>query len=100
MLFPGARHSDPHEASDYYRQRYLLPPAYREALGELAHRLIVTNYHEFLPRQLSGNQKTPFEGKLGEDGSKVVATKDQALILRRVLGGFKPGRRPPAAGHQ
>jgi len=69
VLLPDARHSNPHEASDCYRQRYLLPPAYREALAELAHRLIVTNYHEFLPRQLSGNKRTPFDGKLGADGN-------------------------------
>jgi len=93
VLVPDPRHDSPHEAQDYYRQRYLLPPAYREALGELAHRLIVTNYHEFLPRQLSGNKRTPFDGKLGEDGSKVVATEDQTLVLRRTLGGFKLGRR-------
>jgi type III restriction enzyme len=93
VLLPDPRHDNPHEAQDYYRQRYLLPPAYREALGELAHRLIVTNYHEFLPRQLSGNKRTPFDGKLGEDGNKVVATEDQALVLRRMLSGFKPGKR-------
>ena len=93
VLFPDTRHSNPHDASDYYRQRYLLPPAYREALPELAHRLIIVNYHEFLPRQLSGNKKTPFDGKLGEDGTKVVATEDESLVMRRVLGGFKSGRR-------
>ena len=93
VLFPDNNHSNPHDASDYYRQRYLLPPAYREALPELAHRLIVTNYHEFLPRQLSGNKRTPFDGKLGADGAKVVATEDEALVMRRVLGSFKPGRR-------
>ena len=93
VLIPDARHDSPQDAQDYYRQRYLLPPAYRAALGELAHRLIVTNYHEFLPRQLSGNKKTPFDGKLGEDGGKVKSCEDDNLVLRRVLGSFKPGRR-------
>jgi len=93
VLVPDPRHDSPHEARDYYRQRYLLPPAYREALGELAHRLIVTNYHEFLPRQLAGNKRTPFDGKLDESGNKVVATEDEALVMRRVLGSFKPGKR-------
>jgi type III restriction enzyme len=92
-LIPDARHDSPQDAQDYYRQRYLLPPAYRAALGELAHRLIVTNYHEFLPRQLSGNKKTPFDGKLDEDGNKVKSCEDENLVLRRVLGSFKPGRR-------
>lgn len=93
VLFPDASHDRPQEASDYYRQRYLLPPAYRVALGELASRLIVTNYHEFLPRVLSGNKRTPFDGKLGENGHKVESREDDNLVLRRVLGGFKPGRR-------
>lgn len=93
VLFPDANHDRPQEASDYYRQRYLLPPAYRVALGELASRLIVTNYHEFLPRVLSGNKRTPFDGKLGENGHKVESREDDNLVLRRVLGGFKPGRR-------
>lgn len=93
VLIPDVSHDSPQEAQDYYRQRYLLPPAYRVALGELAHRLIVTNYHEFLPRLLSGNKKTPFDGKLGEDGNKVRSSEDENLVLRRVLGSFKPGRR-------
>jgi type III restriction enzyme len=93
VLIPDARHDSPQDAQDYYRQRYLLPPSYRAALGELAHRLIVTNYHEFLPRQLSGNKKTPFDGKLDEDGNKVKSCEDENLVLRRVLGSFKPGRR-------
>jgi type III restriction enzyme len=71
----------------------LVPPAYRDALGELAHRLIVTNYHEFLPRLLSGNKRTPFDGKLGADGHKVESREDENQVLRRVLGSFKAGRR-------
>ena len=93
VLIPDPRHESPQDAQDYYRQRYLLPPAYRAALGELAHRLIVTHYHEFLPRQLSGNKKTPFDGKLDEAGNKVRHCEDEHLILRRVLGRFKSGRR-------
>ena len=93
VLRPDVGHSNPQEAQDYYRQRYLLPPAYRAALGELASRLIITNYHEFLPRILSGNKRTPFDGKLGEDGRKVESREGEAMVLRRVLGSFKPGRR-------
>lgn len=93
VLLPDVGRDSPQDAQDYYRQRYLLPPAYRVALGELASRLIITNYHEFLPRILSGNKRTPFDGKLGEDGRKVESREDEAMVLRRVLGGFKPGRR-------
>ncbi len=93
VLFPDTTTDNPHQASDYYRQRYLVPARYRDALGELSHRLIVTNYHEFLPRQLAGNKRTPFDGKLDEAGNKVVATEDEALVMRRVLGSCKPGKR-------
>jgi type III restriction enzyme len=70
-----------------------VPPAYQHALGELAHRLIITNYHEFLPRILGGNKRTPFDGKLGADGHKVESREDENQMLRRVLGSFKAGRR-------
>lgn len=93
VLIPDAGHDSPQEAQDYYRQRTLVPPAYRMAMGELAHRLIVTNFHEFLPRLLAGNKKTPFDGKLGDNGRKVESREDEAQVLRRVLGSFKPGRR-------
>jgi type III restriction enzyme len=93
VLFPDTATDDPHAAKDYYRQRYLVPAAYRDALGDLAHRLIVTNYHEFLPRLLAGNKRSPFDGKLAADGGKFEAREDEAQLLRRVLGSFKPGRR-------
>ena len=93
VLFPDTATDNPHEAKDYYRQRYLVPAAYRDALSELPHRLIVTNYHEFLPRTLSGNKRSPFDGKLNPDGGKNEAREDETQVLRRVLGAFKPRRR-------
>jgi type III restriction enzyme len=93
VLFPDAATANPHQASDYYRQRYLVPPAYAEALAGLATRLIVTNYHEFLPRTLAGNKRSPFDGKRDDEGNKSEAREDEAQVLRRVLGSFKPGRR-------
>jgi type III restriction enzyme len=93
VLFPDITTEDPHTASDYYHQRYLVPKTYREALGELSHRLVVTNYHEFLPRLLSGNKRSPFDGKINGQGEKNEAREDESQVLRRVLGHFKPGRR-------
>jgi type III restriction enzyme len=93
VLFPDSKTANPHEAGDYYRQRYLVPPAYQTALGELHHRLVITNYHEFLPRLLSGNKRSAFDGKLDEDGRKTENREDESQVLRRVLGAFKPGRR-------
>ncbi|MEF8707603.1 MAG: DEAD/DEAH box helicase family protein [Candidatus Accumulibacter propinquus] len=93
VLLPDQRNAPPAAARDYYQQRTLVPPAQQHALGELAHRLIITNYHEFLPRILGGNKRTPFDGKLGADGHKVENREDENQMLRRVLGSFKAGRR-------
>ncbi len=93
VLFPDSAGASPREASDYYRQRYLVPPAHSEALAALATRLIVTNYHEFLPRTLSGNKRSPFDGKRDDAGNKSEAREDETQVMRRVLGSFKPGRR-------
>lgn len=93
VLFPDPNSDNPHQAQDYYRTRYLVPPAYRDAIGELGYRLVVTNFHEFLPRALSGNKRSPFDGKLNADGQKQTAYEDMTQVLRRVLGSFKPGRR-------
>jgi type III restriction enzyme len=93
VLLPDQRNTPPATARDYYQQRTLVPPAHQHALDELAHRLIITNYHEFLPRLLGGNKRTPFDGKLGADGHKVESREDENQMLRRVLGSFKAGRR-------
>lgn len=85
--------ADDRDAQDYYRQRSLVPPAYASLLQGLNARLVITNFHSFEPRLISGNKKSPLDGKLGPDGRKVEAREDDALMLKRVLGAFKPGRR-------
>lgn len=81
------------DAADYYRQRALVPPAYASLLAGLNSRIVITNYHAFEPRQISGNKRSPLDGKLGPEGRKTEAREDETLMLRRVLGAFKPGRR-------
>ncbi len=81
------------DAQDYYRQRTLVPPHYAGLLAALNARVVITNYHAFEPRQISGNKRSPLDGKLGADGRKVEAREDEALVLKRVLPSFKPGRR-------
>jgi type III restriction enzyme len=56
-----------------------------------AHRLIITNFHEFLPR-LGGNKRTPFDGKLGADGHKV----ETARTKTRCCGACSAASRPDA----
>jgi type III restriction enzyme len=82
-----------HDAADYYRQRKLVPPAYAPLLTGLNANIAITNFHAFEPRLIGGNKKSPLDGKLGADGRKVEAREDESLMLRRVLSGFKPGRR-------
>ena len=82
-----------HLAADYYRQRKLVPPAYEGLMAGLNARLAITNFHGFEPRLIGGNKKSPLDGKLGPDGKKVEAREDDNGVLRRLLPGFKPGRR-------
>ena len=82
-----------HLAADYYGQRKLVPPAYAGLMAGLNARLAITNFHGFEPRLIGGNKKSPLDGKLGPDGKKVQAFEDEAGVLRRLLPGFKSGRR-------
>lgn len=81
------------DAQDYYRPRKLIPPSYVALMPGLNARLVITNFHSFEPRQISGNKRSPMDGKLGPDGRKVEAREDEAQVLKRVMGAFKPGRR-------
>ncbi len=81
------------DAADYYRQRALVPPAYAALLAGLNSRILITNFHAFEPRLIGGNKRSPLDGKLGPDGRKTEAREDEALMLHRVLGAFRPGRR-------
>ncbi|MGE4240278.1 BPTD_3080 family restriction endonuclease [Ramlibacter sp.] len=81
------------DASDYYRERQLVPPAFAGLLAGLNARLVITNFHGFERRQIGGNKKSPMDGKLGADGRKTVALESPAEVTRRMLPGFKPGRR-------
>ena len=90
VLIPDAEFTSPAYANDYYRQRSLVPSHYAAALGELAHHLIITNFHAFERRAVSGNKRSPLDGKLGLDGKKTTALEDDNLMVRRVLEKFKP----------
>ncbi len=81
------------DATDYYRERQLVPAAYAGLLLGLNARLIITNYHALEPRLISGNKRSPLDGKIGPNGIKVEVREDMSQVLKRVLGPFKPGRR-------
>ena len=81
------------DAADYYRERQLVPPDYAGLLAGLNAKLVITNYHALEPRILSGNKRSPLDGKLGPNREKVEVREDIGQVLKRVLGSFKPGRR-------
>lgn len=81
------------DASDYYRERQLVPAAYAPHLAGLNAKLVITNFHGFEPRLIGGNKRSPLDGKIGVDGQKVEAREDMGQMLKRVMGPFKAGRR-------
>ena len=81
------------DAADYYRQRQLVPTAFNELLSGLNAKLVITNFHAFEPKMLSGNKRSPLDGKIGPDGQKMTALENTAQVFKRVMPAFKPGRR-------
>ncbi len=86
-----------HSRNDYYAQRNLVPARYASQLDGLNSKLVITNYHSFMPRTLQGNKKSPFDGKLKykgpDDFEKQEAVEDWNQVAGRVLSSFKKGRR-------
>lgn len=93
VLFVDTETQNPHEIKDYYRERALVPQKYLPILDGLNAKLIISNYHQFEPKILQGNKRSPFDGKIGEDGKKQVATEDYSQVVKRVLSKFKHGSR-------
>ena len=86
------------EQEDYYHARGLVPQNLMAKMGGLNARIIITNYHSFERRNLSGNKISPFDGKIkgfNEKGRpiKQIAKEDTNQMIKRVLGKFKKDRR-------
>jgi type III restriction enzyme len=77
VLFPN----DPHS---YYDEHDLVPPDLREQLGRA--RIIITNFHAFLPRELSDAASLTKKVLTGEDRDRFKETPDQ--VARRVCRGL------------
>ncbi len=93
VLYVDTVTSNPKEINDYYRLRDLVPAKHLKTLEGLNAKLIISNYHQFEPKTLQGNKRSPFDGKIGEDGKKQEAKEDFAQVVKRVLGKFKTGSR-------
>jgi len=70
----------PTDPDNYYRQRDLLPPDLLERLSQA--RILVTNFHAFLPRERSDASKLTKAILSRGKGSPFVETPDQ--VVRRV----------------
>jgi type III restriction enzyme len=83
------------EPKDYYRLRALVPKFLEDSLDNLNSRLVVTNYHAFMPKTLQGNKKSPFDGKKDLDGNPVKTDnkEDFSLVFKRLVGSFRQGSR-------
>ncbi|GAA4458790.1 DEAD/DEAH box helicase family protein [Nibrella saemangeumensis] len=79
--------------NDYYRLRGLVPAKYEPHLEGLNARLTIVNYHQFEPRTLQGNKRSPMDGKIGADGKKQEAKEDFNQVFKRILSKFKTGSR-------
>ncbi|MEI6949944.1 DEAD/DEAH box helicase family protein [Paraflavisolibacter sp. H34] len=93
VLFVDTVTQNPKDINDYYRQRSLVPQKYLHSLEGLNAKLVISNYHQFEPKTLQGNKRSPFDGKLGEDGKKQEAKEDFTQVIKRLLSKFKTGSR-------
>jgi type III restriction enzyme len=89
VLFVDDKSKNPQEINDYYYVRGLVPEYYKNDLAGINSRLIITNYHTFELRNLQGNKRSPFDGKLDTDGNKVKAKENDSQMIKRVLRNFK-----------
>ena len=82
-----------HDKEDYYYQRGLVPQNLQYRLENLNARLVITNYHAFEPKNLQGNKRSPFDGKVDAKGKKQETKEDFSQVIRRLLGKFKKDSR-------
>ena len=93
VLFVDTITKNPNDINDYYRQRQIVPAIYLAILDGLNAKIVITNYHNFEPKTLQGNKRSPMDGKIGANGQKQEAKEDFAQVIKRLLGKFKSGSR-------
>ncbi|MDX1961232.1 MAG: DEAD/DEAH box helicase family protein [Leptospiraceae bacterium] len=98
VLFVDKNEKSKNHRKDYYAVRDLVPSRLESSLGNLNAKLIITNYHNFEPRTLQGNKRSPLDGKIighDENGKpiKQEAKEDFPLVIKRLLGKFKKSSR-------
>ncbi len=81
--------TNPYDKRDYYYVRDLAPKARNSELYSLNSKLVITNYHALEQKTLQGNKRTPFDGRITEDGSKAVARENFNQIIKGSLSNFR-----------
>lgn len=89
----GVLRFNPATREDYYQARHLIPAKYLPKMGGLNARIVITNFHAFEPKVLTGNKKSPFDGKIQADGTKQEGKESFNQVCRKLLPNFKPGSR-------
>ena len=89
----GVLRFNPAGRDDYYQARHLIPSKYLPKMGALNSRIVITNYHSFEPKVLTGNKRSPMDGKIQPDGKKQEGKESFNQVARRLFPNFKPGSR-------
>jgi len=91
VLYVDNESKNKNYARDYYHIRDLVPNNFKSILPNLNSKIIITNFHSLETRQLQGNKRSPFDGKLNNDKSE--SKEDYNLLVKRILNKFKQGSR-------
>jgi type III restriction enzyme len=70
VLLVDKKATDKNKREDYYALRDLIPGKLEPKIDVLNSKLIITNYHQFEPKTLQGNKRSPFDGKMDSQGKK------------------------------
>jgi type III restriction enzyme len=95
VLFVDTKNKNIADIQDYYHIRGLVPQKLEDKLANLNSKLVITNYHNFEPKVIKGNKRSPFDGKVDLQGNKLDTgnTEDFNQLIKRVLSKFKKGSR-------
>lgn len=93
VLFVDQKSDNFQNRDDYYAERDLVPRKYSKFLGGLNSRIKITNYHSFTLKNLQGNKRSIYDGKVDADGNKTTESETPTQMVKRVMGDAKFGRR-------
>ena len=96
LYLDSSKRSYDFDRSDYYHQRYLIPPQFEKELGGLNACITIVNFQQFLPRVFAGKHASPLDGKVVYKDGKPTVKEDKesySVMLSRVLEKGVKGKR-------